>query len=301
MIRLIMFDLGDTLIRDQTPFPNVIEALNTISQFKTSEGEQLKLAIVSDFGDHETANTPSKIEALEAEFFDVLRTTGLEPFFQPFDSKVTISARAGASKPDRRVFEAAANRSGMDVDLSECLFVTENAQHLLAARNFGIAILAFGNNVTDLPSFSAWLDAPMRIAELIDPTNMRNHELAISLVLKTEKNIETFHCLNRTETTFRGQATSLVQLDNPELGEMRGAFIEMPVDVSVRCNHGAIDYVVIDQPSAGDIDDAVSYVQHLVRQGKVGTDSEQKASGMTHLIETDEQGRRILTRRRFSK
>jgi FMN phosphatase YigB (HAD superfamily) len=50
MIKVVMFDLGDTLIdANDHPFPHVADALTAIAGFKTAEGNPLKSCLVSDF------------------------------------------------------------------------------------------------------------------------------------------------------------------------------------------------------------------------------------------------------------
>jgi len=39
------------------------------------------------------------------------------------------------NKPDRKIFETALQRLGVTAALTECLFITENAAHIQAARN----------------------------------------------------------------------------------------------------------------------------------------------------------------------
>src|SRR6266511_3395708 len=50
MIRVVMFDLGRTLV-DETrrPFPHVEDALAAIAEFKTEDGKPLQSCLVSDF------------------------------------------------------------------------------------------------------------------------------------------------------------------------------------------------------------------------------------------------------------
>src|SRR5262245_41964127 len=109
MIRLALFDVGETLLHDGHPFPRVTEALQTITRFITEDSANLVISIVSDYGD--PAATESERITREREFAEILKGAGIGHFFQPFQKRVTISARAGAQKPDRRIFEAAAHRS----------------------------------------------------------------------------------------------------------------------------------------------------------------------------------------------
>jgi beta-phosphoglucomutase-like phosphatase (HAD superfamily) len=304
MIRLIFFDLGETLIHQNEPLPNVVQALTALAAFKTQAGSALMLSIVSDFGTDGSVSE-SHIRAFESEFVEILRSAGIMPFFQPFETRVTISARAGVRKPDRTVFEVAAKRSGLHVELSECLFITENKAHLLAARNYGITVLGFGSisdGASAIGMFSNWLDAPLLIAHIVAPENTPNFERGLSLVLQKQNGINEFKCLKRNGLTFQGQGTKLMQLERGELGTLNGAFVEMPVDISIQCNaRGTIDHVVVNQLTEEDMEEAVSYVQHLVRQGQISSSAESMSSRASHAIETDSAGRRIIVRQNFSQ
>src|SRR5262245_48544063 len=101
MIKLILFDVGETLLHNGQPFPHVADALSAIARFQTVAGEKLFLGIVSDFGDPAAATTEVQIRDHEEQFTALLQAAGLESYFHPFEQRVTISARAGAYKPDR--------------------------------------------------------------------------------------------------------------------------------------------------------------------------------------------------------
>ena len=111
MIKLALFDLGDTLLHGTTPFPNAITALEAISRLHTEAGEPLILGLVSDFLPADPPVTEAKITAREQEYRDILEGARLKGFFEPFSSRVTLSTRAGVNKPDRRIFELEIGRA----------------------------------------------------------------------------------------------------------------------------------------------------------------------------------------------
>src|SRR5262249_19065641 len=50
MIRVVMFDLGGTLVdNDRRPFPHITDALTAIVAFKTADGKPLRSCLVSDY------------------------------------------------------------------------------------------------------------------------------------------------------------------------------------------------------------------------------------------------------------
>jgi len=300
VIRLLLLDLGETLIHDGVPFPQVPEALAALSRFRTADGQRLAMGLVSDFGEPSTSE--EVVVEKERQFAQILRDANLDPFFMPFETHVTISARASAFKPDQRVFETAARRSGLDATLAECLFITENPAHLAAARDFPMAILGFGDGLTGMASFSRWTDAPVMIAERVAPQDLSNWERSIAVALDASGEVRGFKCHSRDGETFRGQAAKLLQLQNPDLGEFAGLFVEVPVDITIHCSQtGAIDALDVGEIAPDDEEEATNYVQSLARRGLIGTSSSALPKGATHAVEVDGAGRRLLIRQRFSK
>ena len=184
MIKIAFFDVGDTLIHDGQPFPWVTAALAAIAGFGTSAGEPLVLSIISDYLMPDPPRTEEKILALEEQYRDqVLGPSGLGGFFQPFESRVTISSRAGVSKPDRKIFETAVIRSGTRAKLTECLFVTENSTHLQKCKEHGITPVRFGPAMNGIAAFEDWADAPAVVAGLVTPGHAANRAAAAAPAL----------------------------------------------------------------------------------------------------------------------
>src|SRR5215471_686902 len=100
MIKLALFDVGDTLIRNNRPLPGVHTALRKIAGIQTAGGEPLVLGIVSDFLMPQPPVTEQKIQALEQQFIELLRSARLDEFFEPPEKRITLSSRAGVNKPD---------------------------------------------------------------------------------------------------------------------------------------------------------------------------------------------------------
>ncbi|WP_165074590.1 HAD-IA family hydrolase [Paludisphaera rhizosphaerae] len=167
MFRIAFFDLGETLIHDMTPFPGSIQALQAIGQLDTESGQRLTLGLVSDFLAAGPPVNEATISAREEQYRGILAATGLAGFFEPFAKRVTLSTRAGVNKPDRRIFELALERSGVEAQLSECAFVTETIAHLEQSRAFGMTAIRFGAGPGITPAFSDWGDAPALFARLL--------------------------------------------------------------------------------------------------------------------------------------
>jgi hypothetical protein len=147
MIKVLMLDLGQTLIDGANkPFPHVLEALTTIASAPSAP----KTCLVSDFKMELTAAKAMK------EYLAILDAAGLRSFFEPVQKRVTLSNHAGTVKPSRKIFETALRRLGVPATpLKNCSFITENAEHIKAARQkLHMQALQFGVDFTD------WADVP---------------------------------------------------------------------------------------------------------------------------------------------
>ena len=70
MLRLVLLDLGDTLVRGGELFPHVIPALEAIAQLETADGEPLVSGLVSDYP---LAEPPAARGAAEDEAEEALQ------------------------------------------------------------------------------------------------------------------------------------------------------------------------------------------------------------------------------------
>jgi FMN phosphatase YigB (HAD superfamily) len=167
MVKVVMFDLGDTLIDgSRRPFPHVEEALARIAEFVTEDGTPLQTCLLSDFMKPKPPSTPEKISALFNQYLIILDQTGLRPFFEPVYRRVTISTHVNASKPSSVIFKEALRRLGApSVHFKDCLLITENQDHVYKVRALPLKMKAlhFGTDFTD------WAEAPALIAKLVSP------------------------------------------------------------------------------------------------------------------------------------
>jgi FMN phosphatase YigB (HAD superfamily) len=165
MIRVIMFDLGGTLVDGQRPFPHVPEALSAVNSFETADGQPLRSCLVSDFTMADPPDDPAQVEAIFADYLSRLAGFGLAEFFQPPQERITLSTHAGVRKPDRRVYELALRRLGSPAGLPECLVVTEDVAHLAACRILGMSTLRFSAG-------DDWLDVLLLLRRLVAPASV---------------------------------------------------------------------------------------------------------------------------------
>jgi FMN phosphatase YigB (HAD superfamily) len=304
MIRIAFFDVGETLIHEGQPFPGAAEALAAISGFETADGHELFLGIVSDYLLPSPPRTEEKIAALEEQYRNqVLQPSGLAGFFQPFESRVTISSRAGVSKPNRKIFEAAVARSGTGAPLSECLFVTENTVHLNKCAEYDITPVRFGPAAGGMARFKEWADAPAVIAGLVAPGHAGNRVAAVATALASRFGLLGFTPTGGSAGTVRGLVSQLIQLNDPRLGPLDGVYVERSTEVKVELGpDGRVAGVANDQADSDEVADAVNFVSTLVKSGRVEIPGQAAPPfGVTHVVERDTAGRLRLIRRGYSR
>jgi hypothetical protein len=303
VIRLAMFDVGETLVHDGRPFPHAVAAVAAVARFETADGGRLGVCAVSDY----TMPDPPTEEAIAAPEDryrrEVLAPAGLDRVFRPFEERVTLSTRAGVRKPDRRIFELAVKRSGTGAALPECLFVTEDAGHLDRCREYGITPVRFGDGPP--PSFTDWADGPAVLAELVAPGRPGNRAAAMAVSLEARHGLVGFtpdrgHWLEAAGGSVRGHAQRLVQLTDPRLGPLAGVYVDLPTEVTVRLGPGGrVAGVSAPPPPADAVADAANFVSTLVKSGRVALPG-QPAVGATHAVVEDDAGRRRLVRKGYA-
>lgn len=289
MSRVLLLDLGETLIHGMTVLPHVPEALAAIAEFKGDNGKPLQRALVSDTEMSSPPPTPAKIKPIVDDYTATLTTLGLRSLFEPLSKHVTLSAHAGVLKPDRKVFALAVKRLGVAAKLADCVFVTENPDHIRHCRDeLGMKTLQFGKDFTD------WADGPLLLATMVAPATVN---LAAALQpWAAARGLENLSLLEDRPGVPYAQAQMWVPISGAELEEAEGAHVPLPVRIDLPVDsHGRITPRV-GTPSREDVKEAASYVKGLVARGEIGTDTGPLA---THKIETDKRGRRLLKRRGF--
>jgi len=305
MIRALLFDLGNTLLReaDRVLFPHVTDALQTISQLKDEGGVPLERILASNYP-AELPVSHSKLAQVFTDFVEILQHTGLKEFFEPVDRHVTISGQAGHPKPEQQFFVKALQRLGGNLTFPECVMITEDAAHIIACKNLGMNTLLFGGHVSPPiaeADFVNWLDAPLLIAKLVSPEGSANAEAAIRGHLEAAFPVKILKVEPvRTNAAVRAHGTRLIKLADPALGKLNGVHVEVPIHPTVQLDAAgrtaAVDGV---QPSEEDVAESTSYVKSLASAGQIRGVGETPL-GPTHDIVVDSQGRRTLRRKRFS-
>lgn len=102
MIKAVIFDLGNTLVSEETgnAFPYAVEVLNQLKN-------KFKLALITNV--HHTTTT-EKVQEILAE-------AGIPDVFEV----VVVSSEVGSSKPNSQIFEIALN--GLDIEPEEAVMI----------------------------------------------------------------------------------------------------------------------------------------------------------------------------------
>jgi hypothetical protein len=307
MIRVVLFDLGLTLVdASDQPFPHVAEALRTIQSFKTTDGKTLATALVSDFDLATPPATAAKVRVIFDRYLAILDTTGLRPFFEPVDRRVTLSTHADAFKPEAKVFATALKRLHSNAALQECLFITENEAHVRAVRDtLQMHALQFRSAGAASFDFDDWLQAPAMIAHVMGPGGGVNEEAAIRDHLRATRGFD-LSLVERSGSKTAKVSGTLWAPVNVSAGGAANIHAPFTADGEVtRGPRGQISDVRLREPSPSEIDEAAAFVRSLAQRGQLrgpaGLSATDGGIGdeTTHHIETDEQGRQKLIRKRF--
>jgi FMN phosphatase YigB (HAD superfamily) len=138
---VILLDLGNTLLDDQDhPLPGAVDLLTALRHTRDADGKPLKFGLISDW---EMSDDLAERPALTKKYYAILKTAGIDHFFTPLERHVTLSTEVGVFKPDPRIFQTAVYKLDPGASTHHALFVTENADHVKAARQQGMMAIHF--------------------------------------------------------------------------------------------------------------------------------------------------------------
>jgi hypothetical protein len=303
MIRVVMFDLGETLVdAHQRPFDHVREALTAIASFRTADSKPLRSCLVSDFTLVTPPITPAKVRPVFEEYLAILGTTGLRELFEPVGKRVTLSTHVGVNKPDRAVFTKALSRLQSRAALTECLFIAENTDHIRAVRQtLGMTTLQFEAPGVTHFDFDDWSQAPALIAHLVDPHQPDNLHGAVQAHLAAH-GVETVSA-QAMGTSGKVHVAGNIWHKVPVPGhpELDDVHVAVPVAGELTLGRtGKLTGNLPKQPNEEQLAEARAFVGSLAAHGQIEGVVRGPNRGATHAIEVDAQGRRKLVRKRFS-
>jgi beta-phosphoglucomutase-like phosphatase (HAD superfamily) len=177
MTRAVLFDLGNTLVDEETnrPLPGATGLLEALADVHDSEGRPVLSGVVSDW---KMPRDPAEAGPLRQEYLRQLATSGLDAFFRPVETRVTLSTDIGVRKPDAAIFRAALDNLQPGLPFHQAIFVTERLQHVQAARILGLLAIHFrgpGQTTGDVERFADLLDLLQRII-LATPPRKKHSE-----------------------------------------------------------------------------------------------------------------------------
>lgn len=140
VVKLILFDLGNTLESNDVLLPGALGMLEAISSLQSGARPAVVLGLLSDF---DMPRQPSEVPIIQQRYYKLLDDLGIRTFFEPLQERVTLSTEVGVFKPDEAVFRAATSKLRPSLEFNDVLFVTENFAHVLAARRLGLSAVHF--------------------------------------------------------------------------------------------------------------------------------------------------------------
>lgn len=134
-MRVVLFDLGDTLEHDGALLPGARETLTALAKMRDDKDQAPVVALVSDYY---PATTPAEIDSHRQSYYKILAELGIDNFFVPLPDRVTLSTEVGVQKPDEKIFRAALDKIQPQLPFTHAIFITENEKHIDAARKLGM-------------------------------------------------------------------------------------------------------------------------------------------------------------------
>jgi FMN phosphatase YigB (HAD superfamily) len=304
VIRLLLLDLGETLVHAGAPLPHVPEALTAIAQLRTADGESLVSCLLSDFPLAEPPDDDRAVARRFDEYLGLLEGFGLRSFFEPVDQRVTLSTHAGVFKPDPRLFDLAIERSGLGASREQSLFVSEHRPHVDAARDLGLDGLVFAQDPSQTADFHDWSHAPAILHHRIAPDEMAGLAPSLSIWLEASEGLEVTALQPAAReadgpSSVRGSGRSWVPLEGGDLGELEGAMVPVPVSLAIDLDeHGGVAKVEHGHPDAEAVAEATRFAKSLLERGEIALEGDSRASCPWE-VRADARGRRRLQRRHY--
>jgi FMN phosphatase YigB (HAD superfamily) len=149
-MKVVLFDLGNTLEHQDDLLPGARETLQAIQEMRDHSGEAVALGLVSDF---DMPDDPEQIPIIRQRYYEILEGLSIRSFFEPVANRVTLSSEVGVFKPDEKIFRAVIEKINEDLHFGDVIFITENRGHVIEARHLGMRAIHFqgpGQNAGDV-------------------------------------------------------------------------------------------------------------------------------------------------------
>ena len=163
-MRVVIFDLGDTLEYNDVLLPGAQDMLTRVRELRDDDDKSPALCVLSNYFMPTDADP---LEAIQGRYYALLDTLGIRSFFEPVTERVTLSSEVGVEKPAREIFERAVAKVDPQLELRHTIFITENPEHIAAARQFGMMAIHFQGPGQQTGEVSQLLDLVPLIARLL--------------------------------------------------------------------------------------------------------------------------------------
>jgi hypothetical protein len=300
MIKVLMFDLWDTLVQGDAVFPHVREALEVFSKFETEAGDRMELCLVSD---EETATPSRKPDSLHSDFVKLLDKFDLKRFFEPVERRVLFTTWAGSVKAGREAFEKAAGQLGLPAGLDEYLFISGNAKRSSAYRKLGMKVLRFNPSDSGDADFDDWAQAPQLAAPLVAPGSSFNRKLGLQIYLSVVYGLDLVSINYATEAgtiECRVKKSFPVKFKSGD-GVWQTIETQLPVKAVIKVDKkGKVSSVESEEPNAEELAESAHFVKTLEDNQQISRGGGKLKRNETHVLETDEKGQKRLKRKRYT-
>ena len=135
-MKIILFDLGDTLEHNDVLLPGATETLSEIETIKDDQNQPVVLALISDFRHANNQNDQNEIKAIRQEYYEIVDNLGIRSFFRPEDVRITLSTDIGINKAEKEIFMYAIDKVSKGLSFNDVIFITEKKIHVDAVREF---------------------------------------------------------------------------------------------------------------------------------------------------------------------
>ncbi len=214
-MRIVFFDLGNTLEHNDKLLPGAKKTLTAVQAMTDADGTPVVLGLISDF--HMTED-PEEIRSRQQEYYRIVEHLEISSFFEPAEEKITLSTEVGAYKPDEKIFRAAIGKIIQGLDFHHVIFITENKDHVAAARQLGMMAIHFQGPGQTSGEVAQLVDLIPLIERLIrfSPCRKKAHEAVgrfVSPAAKNKKIDETIQALTSQVDTnnLRSTISNLVE------------------------------------------------------------------------------------------
>ena len=287
MIKILIFDLWDTLVQGENEFPHAREALNVLSKFENEAGDKLNMYLVSNQDGTTSLASERKLPSVFQDFTKLLKALNLKIFFkeheQPFDKSVS--------------------QSDITAEFDECLFISGDTKQLSICRKWGMKVLRFTPSESGDADFGDWSEAPLLIARLAVPDSSYNRKVALQFYLATNFGLDLVsinYAISPDLIEGRVKKSFPVTIKTRD-GALETIQTLVPVNVMVKLNkNGKVSSVKSDEPNAEELAESAHFITSLEDNAQISHKHGKLKHNETHVLVADEKGQKRLKRKRYT-